>query len=168
MGENLPTGLVNLCQEPLGIDRAATGIGAMALYGKPVIVVDFGTATKADAFNEKGEYMGGLICPGIKISMDALFARAAKLPRIEIKKPARAIGINTVEQMQAGAVYGYVGGLEGMVGHMLREMDADPASIPVVATGGLAKLLSAHTTMIRVVDQNLTLHGLRLIYQRSL
>ncbi len=164
-GENLRVDLSNLCEESLGIDRAVTGIGAMALYGKPVIVVDFGTATKTDAFNDAGEYMGGMICPGIKISMDALFARAAKLPRIELKKPDRAIGINTVQQMQAGAVYGYVGGLEGMVRHIRREMGSD--AVPVVATGGLAVLVSQYTEVIAAVDQNLTLHGLRIVFERA-
>lgn len=164
VGDTLQTGLVNLCEEPLGVDRAVTGIAAMALYSKPVIVIDFGTATKADAFNDNGEYMGGLICPGIKISMDALFARAAKLPRIEIKKPRAAIGVNTVEQMQAGAVYGYVGSIEGIVAQMRREMGV---SAPVVATGGLAELIAAHTESIGIVDKNLTLQGLRLVFERQ-
>lgn len=164
VGDTLKLNLPNLCEEPLGVDRAVTGIAAMALYSKPVIVVDFGTATKADAFNESGHYMGGLICPGIKISMDALFARAAKLPRIEIKKPRAAIGVNTVEQMQAGAVYGYVGGIEGIIAHMRREMGVNA---PVVATGGLAVLMAEHTDSIGTVDKNLTLHGLRIAFERS-
>ncbi|MCL2030276.1 MAG: type III pantothenate kinase [Oscillospiraceae bacterium] len=165
VGETLPLGLVNLCEEPLGVDRAVTGVAAMAMYGTPVIVVDFGTATKADAFNAAGEYMGGVICPGIQISMDALFARAAKLPRIELKKPRAAIGVNTVEQMQAGAVYGYVGGVEGIVAQIRAEMGG-PA-VPVVATGGLAPLIAEHTASIAAVDRNLTLHGLRLVFERN-
>ena len=164
-GETLPTGLTNLCEEPLGIDRAVSGVAAMALYGKPVIVVDFGTATKADAFNASGEYMGGVICPGIKISMDALFARAAKLPRIEIKKPRAAIGVNTVEQMQSGAVYGYVGSVEGIVAQIRAEMGGP--NVPVIATGGLASLIAEHTPAISRVDKNLTLHGLRLVFERN-
>jgi type III pantothenate kinase len=164
VGDGLQTGLVNLCEEPLGVDRAVSGVAACALHGAPVIVVDFGTATKADAFNERGEYMGGVICPGIKISMDALFARAAKLPRVEIVKPRRAIGVNPAEQMQAGAVYGYAGGIERIVGCFFEEMGAHP---PVVATGGLAGLIAAHTSVISAVEPNLTLHGLRLVYERS-
>ncbi|MDR0248132.1 MAG: type III pantothenate kinase [Oscillospiraceae bacterium] len=162
-GEDMDTGLVNLCEEPLGIDRAVSGIAACELYGAPVIVVDFGTATKADAFNAKGEYMGGVICPGIKISMDALTARAAMLPRVEIVKPRRVIGVNTVEQMQAGAVYGFVGGIERVVRQMCAEMGAQP---PVVATGGLAGLIAAHTGVITKVDPDLTLHGLRIVSAR--
>lgn len=164
VGDTLSAGLVNLCEEPLGVDRAVTGVAAMALYGKPVIVIDFGTATKADAFNADGAYMGGLISPGIKISMDALFARAAKLPRIEIKKPRAAIGVNTVEQMQAGAVYGYVGSVEGIVAHIRAEMGG---SAPVIATGGLAGLIAEHTASITKVDKNLTLHGLRIVFERT-
>ena len=161
--ENLPIALESVCQEPLGSDRAITGLAAMRMYGKPVIVIDFGTATTFDAFSEKGVYLGGLICPGISISMEALFAKAAKLPRIEIKKPRAVIGINTVEQMQAGAVYGFVGSVEGVVELMKRDMEN--GDIPVAATGGLARLIAEHSPAITHVDENLTLHGLRMIYE---
>ncbi len=163
LGQDLPIPLENRCEEPLGVDRALTGIAAMRLYGKPVIVIDFGTATKFDAFDAGGAYLGGLICPGVSISMDALFAHAAALPRIEIKKPSRVIGINTIGQMQAGAVYGFVGSVEGVVAAMKREMGVQ--RLPVVATGGLAKLISEHTPAVDRVDQNLTLHGLRLVWE---
>ena len=162
-GEDLEISLGSYCKEPLGVDRAVTGVAAKALYGTPVIVIDFGTATKFDAFCEDGYYLGGLICPGISISMDALFAKAAALPRIEIKKPRRVIGLNTVEQMQAGAVYGFVGSVEGVVAGMKREMGIE--ELPVVATGGLAKLISDHTPVIEHVDRNLTLHGLQIIME---
>lgn len=163
IGEDLPIPLKNLCEEPLGTDRAITGIAAMHMYGKPVIVIDFGTATKFDAFSSEGAYIGGLICPGVSISMDALFAHAAALPRIEIKKPRRVIGINTVEQMQAGAVYGFVGSVEGVVAGMKREIGVK--KLPVIATGGLAKLISGYTPVVDHVDRNLTLHGLRLVWE---
>ena len=164
VGETLPTGLASLAQEPLGHDRAVTLIGALHRYGAPLILVDFGTATKVDALDEHGAYLGGVICPGIKISMDALFAKAAKLPRVEIKKPRSVIGVNTVEQMQAGAVYGFVGSVEGIVSNMKREMGHP--RIPVVATGGLSTLISAHTALIDHTNNNLTMEGLQLLYAR--
>ena len=156
-GETLNIPLTNLCEEPLGIDRAVTLIGARALVGAPCVVVDFGTATKIDALNGHGEYIGGVICPGVSISMEALFAKAAKLPRIELKKPARAIGVNTVEQMQAGAVFGFVGSVEYIIGRFKNEMNTD---VPTVATGGLARLISEHAPSIGCVEPNLTLNGL--------
>ena len=163
VGADLPIPLENLCEEPLGIDRAVTGIAAMRMYGKPVVVIDFGTATKFDAFSGSGAYLGGLICPGIQISMDALFTKAAALPRIEIKKPRRVIGVNTVGQMQAGAVFGFVGSVEGVVAGIKRELEVE--NLPIVATGGLAQLISEHTPAIGYVDRNLTLHGLRLVWE---
>ncbi|MDR3207121.1 MAG: type III pantothenate kinase [Oscillospiraceae bacterium] len=164
VGEDIDLGLVNLCQEPLGADRALTGLGAMARFGAPLIVVDFGTATKVDAFNAERAYLGGVICPGIKISMEALFARAAKLPRVEIRKPRSVIGVNTVEQMQAGAVYGFVGGVTHIVEHTRRAM-GDP-NVPVVATGGLASLIAEYADCIDHTERNLTLEGLKLAAQR--
>ncbi len=161
VGDDLAVPLENLCEEPLGVDRAVTGVAAMAVYGAPCIVIDFGTATKADVFSPSRAYLGGLILPGIKISMDALFARAAKLPRVEIKKPRSIIGVNTVEQMQAGAVYGFVGSVEGIVAGIKRELGCPGA--PVVATGGLARLIASHTESIDFVDENLTLQGLRIV-----
>jgi type III pantothenate kinase len=161
-GETLEVPLVNLCKEPLGIDRAVTLVGAREKYGKPCIVVDFGTATKIDALNEKGEYMGGVICPGVSISMEALFEKAAKLPRIELKKPDRAIGTNTVEQMRAGAVFGFVGSVEYIIKRFQSEMGLD--KVAAVATGGLARLISEHTGHIGQVDPNLTLTGLLECY----
>lgn len=165
VGENLYTGLVNLCQESLGVDRALTAIGALEKYGAPLIVVDFGTATKVDAFNHEQAYMGGVICPGIKISMEALFTNAAKLPRVEIKKPRVAIGVNTIEQMQAGAVYGFVGGVECIVDHMRQEMKY--AHVPVVSTGGLAPLIAEYASCIEYTERNLTLEGLRIVSTRQ-
>ena len=164
IGKDVKTGLVNLCEEPLGIDRAVTLIGAREKYGAPLIVVDFGTATKADALNEKGEYMGGLIAPGIRISIDALFVKAAKLPRIEIIKPDRVIGRNTVGQMQSGILFGYVGSVEYIVAAMKKEMGRD--DIPVITTGGLATMISGYTDALDYVDGDITIDGIRLVYDR--
>lgn len=158
-GETLDIPLVNLCQEPLGADRAVTLVGARGIVGAPCIVVDFGTATKVDALNERGEYMGGVICPGISISMEALFAKAAKLPRVELKKPDRAIGVNTVEQMQSGAVFGFVGSVEYIIGRFKRELGTAD-DVPAIATGGLAKLIGEHSPSIGSIDPNLTMNGL--------
>jgi len=165
VGETLEVPLINLCGEPLGVDRAVTLVGAREKYGKPCIVVDFGTATKVDALNEKGEYMGGVICPGVSISMEALFEKAAKLPRIELKKPGRAIGTNTVEQMRAGAVFGFVGSVEYIIKRFVAEMGLK--SVATVATGGMARLISEHTDHIGQVDPNLTLTGLMECYRKK-
>ncbi|GHV32257.1 type III pantothenate kinase [Clostridia bacterium] len=162
-GENLPVPLVNLCEEPLGVDRAVTLFGARLLLGAPCIVVDFGTATKVDALNDRGEYIGGAICPGVNISMEALFARAAKLPRIELKKPDSAIGVNTVGQMRSGAVYSFVGGAEYLIARFKEEMPY--GYIPVAATGGLARLIQAHAPSIEHLLPNLTLTGLHELYK---
>ncbi|MCL1819746.1 MAG: type III pantothenate kinase [Oscillospiraceae bacterium] len=164
-GETLDIPLVNLCSEPLGVDRAVTLVGAREKYGNQCIVVDFGTATKIDALNTAGEYVGGVICPGVMLSMEALFVKAAKLPRIELKKPPRAIGTDTVGQMQAGAVYGFVGSTEYIIRLFKREMGAD--DIRTIATGGLARLISEHTDEIRQVDPNLTLTGLWECYRKG-
>ena len=163
--EHIEHELVNLAEEPLGADRVMGLIGAREKYGAPLILLDFGTATKADALNDRGEYMGGLICPGIKISMDALFLKAARLPRIEIRKPDRCIGVNTVGQMQAGAVYGYVGSVEYIVANMKREMGYD--RIPVIATGGLSSIISEYTAVIDTIDRALVMNGLRIVYEKN-
>ena len=163
-GETLEVPVTNLCDEPLGVDRAVTLTGAREKYGSPCIVVDFGTATKIDALNANGEYMGGVICPGVSISMEALFEKAAKLPRIELKKPERAIGVNTVEQMQAGAVFGFVGSVEYIIKRFRSEMGLD--GVTAVATGGLARLIAEQTDSISRVDPNLTLTGLLECYKK--
>ncbi|OQB14954.1 MAG: Type III pantothenate kinase [Firmicutes bacterium ADurb.Bin193] len=157
------TGIKILYDNPLevGADRIVNAVAALALYGGPVIIVDFGTATTFCAVNEKGEYLGGVICPGIKISMDALFAKAAKLPRVEIARPQRIIGKNTVESMQSGAVYGYAGQVDYIVGKMKAEMGG---SAKVVATGGLARLIASETKCIDEINKKLTLEGLKIIY----
>lgn len=147
----------------VGADRIVDAVAAMHRYGKPCIVVDFGTATTFDAINSAGEYMGGVITPGITISSDALFQRAAKLPRVEIKKPERVIGDSTVGSIQSGLYYGYAGLVDGILRRMLAELGE---GTHVVATGGLAPLISKASELIDTVDDTLTLEGLRLIYSR--
>ena len=147
----------------VGADRIVNAIAARAKYGAPLIVVDFGTATTFCAIDKNGDYVGGVISAGIKISMDALFEKAAKLPRIEIVKPEKIIGTNTVSSMQSGAVYGYVGQVEYIVERIKEELTE--TNCKVVATGGLASLIAQHTETIDFVDRMLTLDGLNIIAQ---
>jgi len=139
-------------------------VAAMAVYGGPVIVVDFGTATTFCAINDRAEYLGGAIAPGVGISMEALFRAAAKLPRVQFKRPARIIGKNTVESMQSGMFYGFVSQVDGIVTRMKAEL-GDHAK--VVATGGIAPLIAHDSQTIDHVSPLLTLEGLRLIYEKN-
>jgi type III pantothenate kinase len=149
----------------VGADRVVNGIAAFNAYGKglPIIVVDFGTATTFDAVSGKGEYLGGIICPGPQISADALAQRAARLPRIDVRKPARVIGTNTIAAMQAGLFWGYVDMVEGLLRRMKEELGG---SAVVVATGGLAPVVAPESKLIEHVDGDLTLRGLRLVWER--
>jgi type III pantothenate kinase len=164
VGPGLKTGMPVLYNSPkdVGADRIVNGVAAYARYKTACIVVDFGTATTFDSVTERGEYAGGAIVPGIRISMDALFHHAAKLPKVDVAKPSSVVGKTTVESMQAGIYYGYAALVDGLVRRMKVEMKADP--IHVIATGGLAPLIAAETEMIEAVDEGLTLEGLRLIY----
>ena len=150
--------------ERLGPDRAAACIGAMAKYGAPLIVLDFGTATTLDAVNQAGEYMGGCITAGVRIAADALFTQTAMLPKVELVKPDTVLGCTAVGQIQAGAVVGYIGAMEYLIREAKRELGG--GDIRVVATGGLARLIADNTGLIDDVDPSLILEGLLLIYKR--
>jgi type III pantothenate kinase len=147
----------------VGADRIVDAVAAIHKYGSPCIIVDFGTATTFNAINEQGNYLGGVITPGIMISADALFERTAKLPRVDIKRPQKVIGSSTITAMQSGLYHGYVGLVDGVLRKMLGEMGGSPR---VIATGGLAPLIATGSDLIELVDDTLTLEGLRLVYQR--
>src|SRR5271170_5278848 len=161
------TGLPILTDNPseVGADRVANCVGAFQKYGGPCIVVDFGTATNFDVISKKGEFLGGAIAPGLNISAEALFARAARLPRVEIKKPAKIIGTNTVDNLQIGLFYGHIGLVDSILERMIAELGPETTC---VATGGLAHLIADESKYITEVNDTLTLEGLRLIYARNL
>jgi type III pantothenate kinase len=165
------TGMPILYKNPaeVGADRIVNAVAAYQKFGKaaagsgrPMIVVDFGTATTLDAVSAKGEYLGGAICPGVQISADALFQRAARLPRIDVRKPASVVGQTTVGAMESGLFYGYVGMVEGLVRRMSDELGGNALC---VATGGLAEVIAPETPLIQHVDPDLTLHGLRIVWE---
>ena len=149
----------------LGSDRIANAVAAYELYGGPCITIDFGTATSFGAISARGEFLGGAICPGLKLAADALTENTAKLPRFELVKPESVIGRNTVSNMQAGIVYGYIGQINYLVDRMKREMNVP--GIKVIATGGLAVLVAGESHVIDVMDGLLTLKGLCLIYAKN-
>lgn len=148
-------------RKEIGADRLVNAAAAYKLYGGPVIIVDFGTATTFCAVTKKGEYVGGAIAPGIKVSSEALYQRASKLPRVELTKPASVIGSDTISAMQAGIVYGYAGLVDGIVERMKKEMSSDAK---VIGTGGLAEFVFSETKSIKEVRPHLTLEGLQLIF----
>lgn len=166
VGAGIKTGMTIKTDNPreVGADRIANSVAAYELYGGPVIVADFGTATTFDVVSEKGEYLGGMIAPGINISTEALFERTSKLPRVALKKPNTAIGKNTVSSMQAGILYSVIGGINYSIQAIWTELGSQAK---VVATGGLAEAVGQEAEILEIINTDLTLEGLRIIYSRN-
>ena len=160
----IKSGMKILYRDPkeVGADRIVAALAAFRKYGGPLIIIDFGTGTTYDAISREGDYLGGAIAPGMGISVDALYERAARLQRVELRAPDHVIGRTTVESMQAGIIFGFVAQVEGMVARMRKELGADAR---VIATGGHSTLIASQTSVIEVVDDRLMLEGLRLIYE---
>jgi type III pantothenate kinase len=169
----IKTGMPVIVDNPaeLGADRLVNAIAAFDKYGGPAIVVDFGTATTFDVISAKGEYLGGIISPGLGISADALFSRAARLGRVDIKRPPKVIGTTTVTHIQSGLYFGYIGLVDGILERMIAEMAEDPrcgsVEPKILATGGLASLIAGDSRYISTIDDMLTLDGLRLVFLRN-
>jgi type III pantothenate kinase len=167
LGPGVPTGVPIRYDDPreVGPDRIANAVAARERHGAPCLVVDFGTSTNFDVVNAAGEFAGGVLAPGVEISMDALFARAARLPRVPFVAPDRVISQTTVAALQSGLVYGFAGQVDAISNRILAELGAEGA--PVVATGGLADVIAPHSETISAVDPELTLQGLRLVWERN-
>lgn len=171
VGPGIRTGINIKYDNPreVGADRIVNAVAAYEIYKRPVIIIDFGTATTFCAVRENGDYLGGCICPGIRISADALFERAAKLPRVELEVPKSMICKNTVSSMQAGIIFGYIGQVEYIVRKMKQEMKSSKHKEEpfVIATGGLANLIAKETDVIDKVDSDLTLEGLKILFEKN-
>ncbi|MBI3286709.1 MAG: type III pantothenate kinase [Chloroflexi bacterium] len=166
VGPGVKTGVNVLTDNPreVGADRIVNAVAAAQRYGAPAIVIDFGTATTFDVVSRQGDYLGGAIAPGVGISAEALYRRAAQLPRVELAFPPSPIGKNTVHSMQAGVLFGYLALVEGMVARIAEALGETPV---VIATGGLAELIAPRTSTIQIVDPDLTLEGIRLVYEMN-
>jgi type III pantothenate kinase len=172
LGPGVPTGVPIRYDDPreVGADRIANAVAARERHGAPAVVVDFGTSTNFDVVNAQGEFAGGVLAPGVEISMDALFARAARLPRVPFVAPERVISQTTVAALQSGLVYGFAGQVDAIVERITGELGVEGApvgGVPVVATGGLSDLIAPHSKTITAVDPELTLHGLHLVWRRN-
>ena len=167
LGPNVQTGVTIRYDDPreVGPDRIANAVAARERHGAPAVVVDFGTSTNFDVVNAEGDFAGGVVAPGVEISMDALFQRAARLSKVPFEAPERVISQTTTAAVQSGLVYGFAGQVDAIVTRILAELDAEGA--PVVATGGLSDLIAPHTRTITAVDPELTLQGLRLVWERN-
>lgn len=166
VGPGVRTGIPILYDNPheVGPDRIVNAVAARARYGAPCIVVDFGTSTNFDAVSSAGEYLGGVLAPGIEVSMEALFSRAARLVQVDFTEPPSVIGKTTVGGLQSGLVFGFAGQVDGIVERMRREIGGEAR---VIATGGLADLVAPHADSIELVDHDLTLDGLRLVWEQN-
>ena len=167
LGPGVSSGVPIRYDDPreVGADRIANAAAARERHGAPAVVVDFGTSTNFDVINAAGEFAGGVLAPGVEISMDALFARAARLPRVPFVAPERVISQTTVAALQSGLVYGFAGQVDAIVGRITAELGVE--GVPVVATGGLSDLIAPHSSTITAVDPELTLHGLRIVWDRN-
>lgn len=167
IGPGTKTGINIRCQNPkeVGVDKIVNAVAGYEIYGGPLIIIDMGTATTFCAISSKGEYLGNVICPGIKISTEALYQKAAMLPRIDLIRPESIIGKNTVASMQSGIFYGYVGQIDYIVKRMKHEMKEK--TVKVIATGGFARLIAEESQVINEVNPTLTLNGLRIVYERN-
>ncbi|NFH69319.1 type III pantothenate kinase [Clostridium botulinum] len=168
VGPGIKTGINIKYDNPkeVGADRIVNAVAAFEIYKRPVIIIDFGTATTFCSVTENGDYLGGCICPGLRISADALFEKAAKLPRVELEVPRKVICKNTVSSIQSGVLFGYIGQVEYIVKKMKEEM-SDGIEPYVIATGGLANLIANETDAIDKVDSDLTLEGLKILYKKN-
>lgn len=169
IGPGVRTGMVIRYDNPreVGADRIVISVAAFEKYGGPLIVIDFGTATIFDVISREGEYLGGVISPGIGISVEALFQAAAKLPRIELVKPKTVLARNTVHSMQSGVIFGAAGQVDEMVSRLIQELGGPEAGVKVVATGDHAELIAQETRSVRTIDPHLSLDGLRIIFERN-
>ncbi len=169
VGPGVKTGMDIKYDNPkeVGADRIVNGVGGYEKYGGPLIIVDFGTAITFDAISKEGDYLGGVITPGISISSEALFLRTAKLPKVEIAKPDKVIGKNTINSIQSGLVYGYIGLVDYIVENMMNEMSDNGETVKVIATGGFSTLIGSGSKYIQNIDKMLTLEGLRIIHDRN-
>jgi type III pantothenate kinase len=166
VGPGMRTGVPVRTDHPqeVGADRIVNAVAALELFGGPAVVIDFGTATTFDVISAEGEYLGGVIAPGVEMSAEALFERAARLPRVEVQRPPRVVGRNTVHSLESGLYYGYVALVEGLISRIAGELQAEPR---VVATGGLAHAFASDLPRLDAVEPHLTLEGLRLLWERN-
>lgn len=170
IGEGTKTGMKIKYDNPkeVGADRIVNSVAAYDKYGGPCIVVDIGTAISFDVIDKNGDYLGGAIAPGIGISSEALFSRTSKLPKVELEEPRIVIGKNTIEAIQSGVVYGFIGLVDNVIENILREMKLEASQVKIVATGGYAQLITSQSKYIEEYDYDITLNGMKLIYEKTL